>query len=672
MSDYKKSFKRRAFVVYAMVFVFGAFCFIQILRLAVWQRPLFSGDPEYCLDKTQSNWKNHALAKDPNCRCVVTVSDLNPVRGDILDDHDNILASNFTVFDVTVDGRKLLPDTLKKKRKVITGINDTLYVTNERKISRADKEAVNKLIAELADQFYFHFRHKFSYSKEYYRKRFSEAILEHKNVLILKSNLLSQNTLVTSEDTAFIRKLPLFQDKCRKKCINFTSHSKRIYPYGELAKRTLGVLPPGGEHSGLELTFHEWLSGTKGAQKLLYIDGIRVPSKKFSNPHDGANIHTTLNLRMQNVVYEALMDKLYELKAQWGCAVLMEVETGEIKAIANLKRHTNEQGNTGYFEIFNYAFRQEGEPGSTFKLASLLTYLEKVPNDTAKSYMLCGCDIAKHFARDNRRFKPECGKIDGASGSRHRLGKPIEIFQRSLNEGTGAMIFDAYKNNYQAYLAALDAMGITMPLETQLGKVAAPKIIRNTELMRTFYITTWGGFYMAPIQTLTYFNGVANNGKIVSPKIVSHITKQDKVVEVYPTVVLKEQMTRKDVIDRAQKYLESVVTGPYGTARKYKDSIPHFAGKTGTRDILVPQADGTWVYDPSRNSVSFCGYFPVEKPKYSMIVYMYDVKPMSGAAVQLFYTVAKRIMSEENTDLMNKVDKSGGVKNAAYGELGKR
>jgi cell division protein FtsI (penicillin-binding protein 3) len=438
-----------------------------------------------------------------------------------------------------------------------------------------------------------------------------------------------------------------------------------------LAKRVIGVLPPGGAHSGLELTFHDWLSGTKGAQKVLYIDGIRVPSKKFSDSQDGANIHTTLNLRMQNVVYEALMDKLYQLRADWGCVVLMEIETGDIKAIANLKRHTNEQGNRGYFEIFNHAFRQECEPGSTFKLASLLAYLNRVPNDDEKSYMLCGCDIAKHFARDNKKFKTECSKTDGSLGSRHRRGKPIEIFQRSLNEGTGTMIFDAYNNNYQAYLASIDSMGITMPLETQLGHVSAPEIIRNTGLMRTFYITTWGGFNMAPIQTLTYFNGVVNNGKMVCPKIVSHITEQDKVVKVFPTVVLKEQMARKDITDRAKKYMEAVVTGPYGTARAYKDSIPHFAGKTGTRDILVKLADGTYGYDQDRNSINFCGYFPVENPKYSMIVYIYDVEKIkSGQAVQLFYTIAKRISTEEVTQL-EMIDKSGGIKTMSYQNLGK-
>ena len=670
MSDYKKSFNRRAFVVYAMVLLFAIFCFIQILHLVIAQRSLFSGDPKYCLDKTQPNWEQNPLAKDPDRRCVVGVSDITPVRGDILDDQGNILASDFTVFDVTIDGRKLLPVSIKNKKGVEI-INDTLYITQERKISRADKEAVKKLIAELTDQFYYHFKHKFPHNKEYYRKKLMEAVSEGKNVVILKSNPLSQNTLVTSSDTAFIRKMSLFQSKYMKNSLAFTSHAKRIYPYGELAKRVIGTAPSDGAHSGLELMFDDWLSGTKGAQKMLYIDGIRVPSKRFSHPRDGINVHTTLDLKMQNVVYEALMDELHSLGAQWGCAVLMEVKSGDIKAIANLKRHTNEIGNTGYFEIFNHAFRAECEPGSTFKLASLLAYLEKVPNDTAKSYMLCGCDIAHHFAQDNKRFKKQCDKSDATLGRRHRTGKPTEIFQRSLNEGTGTMIFDAYKNNYQTYLAALDSMGITMSFATQLGKVNAPEIIRN-KLMRTFYITTWGGFNMSPIQTLTYFNGVANNGKMVCPKIVSHVTERDKVIEAFPTVVLKEQMTRKDVIDRAQKYLEAVVTGPYGTARKYKDSVPHFAGKTGTRDILVQRADGTWGYDPSRNSISFCGYFPADKPKYSMIVYLYDVKPMSGAAVQLFYKIAKRIMSEESTDLMNKVDKSGGVKNAVYMNLGKK
>jgi cell division protein FtsI (penicillin-binding protein 3) len=232
------------------------------------------------------------------------------------------------------------------------------------------------------------------------------------------------------------------------------------------------------------------------------------------------------------------------------------------------------------------------------------------------------------------------------------------------------MVFDAFNNNFKAYLAALDSMGITMPLETHLGKVNSPRILREAKDMRTFYITTWGGFNMAPIQTLTYFNGVANNGKMVCPKIVSHITEQDKVVEAYPTIVLKEKMSRKDVIDRAKKYLEAVVTGPNGTARAYKDSTLTFAGKTGTRDIFVESENG-WGYVRNRNSVSFCGYFPTDKPKYTMIVYMYDVSGMSGQAVQLFYTIAKRIMSVETTDLMREVDKSGGIKNTLYLGLGK-
>ena len=670
MSDYKKSFNRRALVIYTMALLFGIFCLVQILRLSISQRPLFSGDPRYCLDKTQPNWEQNPLYKGQNPRCIVTINDIVPVRGDILDDQGNILASNFTVFDVTIDGRKLTPDTIRSRKEV--KIIDTLYLTKETKISRTDKEAVRKLITDLTEQFYFHFKHKFpNNDKEHYRKKLTEAILEYKNVLILKSNPLSQNTLVTHEDTAFIRKLPLFRDQCKKKCINFTSHYKRINPYGELAKQAIGAFPP-ERWSGLELRFHDWLAGTRGAQKVLYIDNIRVPSKKFSHPQDGANIHTTLSLKMQNVVYEALMDKLHDLKAQWGCVVLMEVETGEIKAMANLKRHTNEQGNVGYFELLNYAFRQECEPGSTFKLASLLAYLERVPNDDERSYMLCGCDIAKHFAKDHQKFKLQCGEKDGDLGLRHRKGKPIEVFQRSLNEGTGTMLFDAYKNDYQAYLAVLDSMGITIPLNTQLGTTDTPQIIRDTKLMRTFYITTWGGFKMAPIQTLTYFNAVANNGKMVSPKIVSHITEQDKVVQLFPTMVLKEQMARKDVIERAQKYLEAVVTGPYGTAKAYKDSTLLFAGKTGTRDVFVQNADGTWKYDPSRNSISFCGYFPAGKPKYSMIVYLYDVRRKSGPAVQLFYTIAKRIMSEKPADFMKEVDKDGGVKNTQYEGLGKR
>jgi len=341
---------------------------------------------------------------------------------------------------------------------------------------------------------------------------------------------------------------------------------------------------------------------------------------------------------------------------------LMEVKTGKIKAMANLTRYINDKGEfKGYFELLNHAFRSESEPGSTFKLASLLAYLDKVPNDDKRTYLLCGCDIAHILKRGNKQ--PQCK----GNPQLHRLVTPSEIFQRSSNEGIGTMICnDVFKNNPQHYLAALDSMRITMPLITQLQTVKAPQIKRELS-MYEFYLTTWGWGKMAPIQTLTYFNGVANNGKIVCPRIVSHITKHDKVLEIFPTVVIKEQMARKDVIERAQKYLEEVVTGTYGTAKACKDSALPIAGKTGTRDIWDEEKKA---YDKSRNSISFCGYFPADDPQYSMIVYLYDVSPKSGFAVQLFYTIAKRIMSEETTNL-NAVDKSGGVKTTKYANMGK-
>jgi cell division protein FtsI/penicillin-binding protein 2 len=125
MSDSKRSFSRRVLIVYAMVLVFGMLCMIQILYLALWQRPFFSGEKD-CLDKTQSNWEQNPLAKDPNCRCIVTVNDIRSVRGDIFDDQGNILASDFTVFDVVIDGRKLKPDPILNKKGIVVGSNDTL------------------------------------------------------------------------------------------------------------------------------------------------------------------------------------------------------------------------------------------------------------------------------------------------------------------------------------------------------------------------------------------------------------------------------------------------------------------------------------------------------------------------------------------------------------------
>ncbi|MEG2071083.1 MAG: penicillin-binding transpeptidase domain-containing protein, partial [Bacteroidales bacterium] len=384
----------------------------------------------------------------------------------------------------------------------------------------------------------------------------------------------------------------------------------------------------------------------------LYVNHARIPLNERVEPFDGRNLVTTLNLEIQNIVHNELQKKLIEQNADWGCAVVMETKTGEIKAISNLRRA--DKDGLVYSESMEYALHAMVEPGSTFKLASVLAYLEKIEDDTSKQYPI----LAHTFVRKNKAGTKEYRfpKVD-EPGRIESLGTPIEVFQRSSNVGITSMIFDAYSiDQYSAYLSKIDSMFITTSFSTQLGKVQAPNIKRKATDFHTYYNTCFGaGFTMTPMQTLVYFNAVANNGKMLAPLFVKYITDSHDTVAKFSAEVINPQICKKTTIDRAKKYLEAVVQGEYGSARRYKDSHFSFAGKTGTRDIWDEDIKA---YNRAKNSVSFCGYFPAENPIYTCIVFMYNVPKKSSIAVEVFAKIGKNIMNIANYSALQEVNRS--------------
>ena len=631
--DIKKTFRKRLFLVYSLAVVFGLACAFRIIYLSV-----FEDDFKNCVDATKEG-----VTIDSTCKRGIYENKITPIRGEIFDDQGRILVSNYSVFDLVLDGYTL--NYLRKDKK-----REQFNCSKGRDIKLNDYAAINQLIEELSTSLYNQFSDRYNYPKSYYTDKLNEAIKKGRNVTILRSNRNSQKQCLTSSDTSTILKWPLFGSK-ELKVVSFPVHYRRFYPYGELAKRTLGSINlQSNVRTGLEERFNKYLAGEKGSRRFMMISKIKVPLDGKIEATDGYNIQTTLNLDIQYIAYQCLMDKLLVNNAEWGTVVVMETKTGEIKAISNLTR-TGTEGNYQYNEQFNYALRHECEPGSTFKLASLLTYLEKTPDDSTKSYYLCGCDIKNQFS--GRKFD-KCYDSDDA-GSLHRKGAPIEIFQRSYNEGTATMVFSVYPKNFKGYLNTLDKFGIIDSLQTQLGNINPPTIRRNAKDMNTFYSTCFGaGFKMAPLQTLTYYNAIANNGKMVRPMFVKSISGNDGVVQIFETDVINEQICSPETVRRAKKYLQAVVTGPHGTARKYAQFVPLFAGKTGTRDIWDPTTNS---YLKSRNSASFCGYFPADNPKYTVIVYLYNIAKMSGEAVDVFSNIAQKIMNIENLSTLKEYQK---------------
>ncbi|MCQ2286272.1 MAG: hypothetical protein MJZ76_05295 [Bacteroidales bacterium] len=647
--------------VYRIVVLIGIFCFLKIVWLIFFQRSLYLGTSDKCLDKTKPGWDTTALAKQQDCKCIVVQTDIHPTRGEIFDDKGRNLVGNYAIFDVTLDGRMLIPKEYQKGQKTI--INDTIYCGNGRNISRnGEPQKVDALIKELAQAFYEHFHQKFPQkSLKFYEAQFTKAIKDQKNVLILQSQNVNDRHWITSEDTAFIAKLPLL---CRKRRagLHYDITQMRITPYGELGKRTLGMyyIPTdtgiAPRKYGLEAAFNEYLAGINGAQKALFVNHTRIPLNDRTEPIDGYNVNTTINLEIQNIVHTELQKILIDQRAEWGCAVVMETRTGEIKAISNLRRA--DTSCTSYIEAEkNYALKAMVEPGSTFKLASLLAYLERTPNDTAKKYPI----LAHTFIRKSKSGREYSYFKFDEKGRAEDRGLAIDAFQRSSNVGISSMIFDTYSiDNYSGYLAKLDSMSVTTSFKTQLGMIDPPNILRKATDFHSYYNTCFGtGFTMAPMRTLVLFNAVANDGKMIAPIFVKSITDHKDTIKKFKSEVICEQICKPSTIKRAKKYLEAVVYGEHGTARLYKKdtTVLTFAGKTGTRDIWDEK---TQSYLKNKNSVSFCGYFPIKNPKYTCLIFIYNVSKKSSIAVKAFTNIAMRMTAESNIIDLKEVDKTNG------------
>ena len=328
----------------------------------------------------------------------------------------------------------------------------------------------------------------------------------------------------------------------------------------------------------------------------------------------------------------------------------METKTGEIKAISNLRRSANDP--TYYNESMEYALNAKVEPGSTFKLASLLAYLEKVPNDTVGRYRIY---------QNTFEFPTKSGQVKRYTKTDHEY-QPIdvsalEVFKRSSNVGIAKMIFDTYgKRGFPAYLEQLKKFGLLDTVHSQLGDLLPARIRDGSNDFNTYYATTFGaGFNIPIIRTLIYYNAIANDGKMMAPLFVRYVTNTYDTIQRFEPQVLMDSIASASTVKKARYYLEQVVWGEHGTAYRYRDENCMFAGKTGTRDIWD---ESMHCYRKDINAVSFCGYFPMDHPQYTVIVYIYGVPQMSSVAVDAFARIARSIMNSANYSATRKASDS--------------
>ena len=434
-----------------------------------------------------------------------------------------------------------------------------------------------------------------------------------------------------------LRKFPIFNlGKYRGGCIIIKSN-QRVKPYGMLANRTVGyAVENDGKKSilvGIEGAFNEYLKGQNGQMLMEKIRGNEwkpVDDELSIEPVPGSDVYTSIDVNIQDVAESALLKQLREQKAQKGCAVLMEVKTGFVKAIANLSFDPKTET---YFEAQNHAVGLASEPGSTFKLASLLVALEQGKFEITDSVDMTG----RYEFYDN--YLTDGGKIYGRNTIK-------DAFEKSSNV-ISQIIYDNYKKEPQEFIDGLKEIGIHQKLGLSILGEGVPLIKESSDPTFTGITLPWMSIgyelKMTPLQTLALYNAVANEGTLLQPQFVKCIKKGSEIQKEYKPRILNASICSKATLRDLKVMLEGVVER--GTAKNIKARGFSIAGKTGTSKI----AQGSKGYG-NKYQASFCGYFPSKDPVYSCIVVVQGpTKNIFGSVVSgtVFKEIADKVYAQE-------------------------
>jgi len=416
---------------------------------------------------------------------------------------------------------------------------------------------------------------------------------------------------VSHEQLQEMKQFPIFRLGRYKGGFIAIQKNRRIRPHQMLAARTIGYLNEGesGNIVGIEGAYDQYLKGITGVRLMQKTAGnvwIPVSDRNEVEPKNGFNIVTTIDIDIQDVAENALLKQLRLHNAHHGCAVLMEVETGEVKAIVNLQR--NQNGN--YEETYNYAIAESTEPGSTFKLMSLIAAMEDgfvEPDDTVDT----GKGAVKFYDKIIKDTREEgYGKITVQNA-----------FEVSSNVGISQVIYKHYKDREERFIDRLYRMHLNEPLNIDIKGEGIPQIrYPNDKLWSGISLPMISHGYevrLTPLHVLTFYNAIANDGKMVKPMFVKKITNYGRVVKSFSTEVIDPSICSRGTLKKAQLMLEGVVER--GTAMNLKNENFRIAGKTGTAQI-ANEKYGYKVNARISYQASFVGYFPAEKPEYSCIV----------------------------------------------------
>ncbi|HQW40875.1 MAG: transpeptidase family protein [Flavobacteriales bacterium] len=571
-----KQLRARANMVYFSVVLFAMAIAVKLFTIQ-----LVEGD----------KWRARAETVSTTYRIV------QPDRGHIYSEDGRLLATSVPEYDVRMD---MMPN----------GMTDELF-----------RSKVDSLSVRLADLF------KDRTASEY-KRDLTDARYRKERYYLVKRN-------VDHTQVQVLRTFPLFDLGRYRGGLVTEKRTVRMRPFGRLASRSVGYVLRDSSKVGLEGGYDQWLRGVTGRRLERRLTGgvwMPIDNGDGVDPKPGSDIHTTIDMNLQDVADAALEDQLRKHGAQYGTLVVMEVATGYIKAICNLTRK-----DSSYVADLNYAISQSTEPGSTFKLASLMVGLDDgliKATDTV--------DTQKGQVRFRDRIMR-----DSHEGGYGRITVQ-RAFELSSNTGISLAITKAYEKDPKRFVDGLRRMGLANRTDIMIPGEATPTMRNPGEKGWSGVSLPWMsiGYEVAltPLQVLTFYNAVANNGRLMQPQFVDHVSRNGKTTERFEPKELNPAICSKATLDIVHGFLQGVVDS--GTATNLKNAHFAIAGKTGTAQIA---RNGSYKSEGLSYQASFVGYFPADAPKYSCIVVV-NGPTMSGyygnvVAGPIFQNIADKIYS---------------------------
>ena len=554
--------QRNTVLRFAMIFIVIALGFVAVLGKII-----------YIQTAERDEWLKVAEKQVP------THKPIPATRGNILDCNGRLLASSMPQYYMYMDTRV-----------------EALHLNN----GKLFKAHIDTLALDLANIVGEHTQaeYKTRITNAYRRGESRLKVCDHR-INYLQRQALEQNGLIAKGQY--------------KSGIFFEDQHRRIKPYGILASRTIGgIYGEGGVgNSGLEKRFDKELRGVDGMSAIQKIGG-RYESVTIEEAKDGVDVVTTIDANLQDIVENALRERLEIVGGDWGCCILMETQTGHIKAIANLDRD-KEDGK--YYEAQNHAV-QRVEPGSTFKTIALMAALDdgKVEID----------DTVKVF-REGWNYLGKSRHVD--SHPKDTVYTVQSALAVSSNIALAKIITKAYDGDAEKFVRKLEKMNLRDSFYSEIPGADAPRIEIPKDAVTISKMAYGYSVELSPLHILAFYNGIANNGRIIRPMLVSALQKDGEILKRFKSETIKSSMCKKSTLRDIRACLHDVVwDNDLGTAsvrkwkgkvvaRKAQSDLVHIAGKTGTAQMIIPRRG----YSPRNHRMTFVGYFPEENPQYTCL-----------------------------------------------------